>query len=370
MSALMQMEETYLNKKRISKRFLFKKAFFLFGDLMFDFKILLFLASAITLGVAFVNGFTDAPNAIASVIVTRTLKLKTAMFSAAFADFIGSLTVGLLNGQVTQTLYNIVDFGNNSKVAIVSIFSAMSAVIIWSIFAWYFGIPTSESHALIAGLTGASVAAKGGFSGINLVEWNKVFYGLAVSTIIGLCAGYLISRVTVAAFSNRTKYKSDKFFKYSQLLTGFFMSFMHGAQDSQKFAAILLMIISASNINSESFRLPSLLVSSLMIALGTAAGGERIIKSVGMDMIKLRKDQGFSADLAGSVCLLISTISGFPVSTTHTKTSAIIGVGVARSIKCVNWGIAGEMLIAWILTFPCCGFISWLISTMFLKLFI
>lgn len=335
---------------------------------MMNSQFLIFSAVAMTLGVAFVNGFTDAPNAIASVVVTRTLKLKTAVLFAAFADLIGALVMGLMSGKVTETLLNIVSFGNDGKIAVISIFSAMLSVVIWATAAWLFGIPTSESHALVAGLSGASVAANCGFAGIDFFEWKKVFYGLCVSTAAGLLAGFLLSRLTMALFFKTNKNKADWFFKYSQIISSFIMSFMHGAQDSQKFAGILIMIMSASSLNIGSIQLSSLILCSLIIALGTATGGGRIIKSVGIDMLKLRKDQGFSADMAAALCLLVSTLLGFPVSTTHTKTSAIIGVGVADSIKSVDWRVAGKMIAAWLLTFPVCGLLGWLTAFILFKI--
>lgn len=335
---------------------------------MFDLKFIVFLAVGMTLSVSFINGFTDAPNAITSVVVTRTLKLKTAVLFAAFADFFGALVIGLTSGKVTLTISNIVSFGNDVRTSVISIFSAMLSVVIWAVAAWFFGIPTSESHALIAGLSGASVAVNGGFTGIDFSEWKKVLYGLVISLIIGFFAGYFISCITVKLFRTVPKNKSDSFFKYLQIISSFAMSFMHGAQDSQKFAGVLMLIIVSSNISVPNFRLPIIMLCSVIIALGTAAGGEKIIKSVGMDMLNLRKDQGFSADMAGSVCLLISTLAGFPVSTTHTKTSAIMGVGAAKSIKSVNWRVAAEMVLAWILTFPCCSFLGWLTAIVFLKI--
>lgn len=326
----------------------------------------------ITLAVAFVNGWTDAPNAIASCVSTRTIKLRYAVILAAAADFAGSLTVGLSSGRVTRTVMNIAGFGDDNDKAVIALCGAMISVVIWAVSAWRFGIPTSESHALIAGLTGASVAVNNGFTGINSSEWTKVLSGLVLSTFLGFFAGYAVSKLTVKIFSNVEKTKADVIFRFSQIASSVLMAFMHGAQDSQKFAGILAIVFSLSGIKSsftDSFTV-LILISSAAIALGTATGGGRIIKAVGMDMVKLRRDQGFSADLSGAVCLLISTLLGLPVSTTHTKTSAVMGVGVSKSIKSVDWSVAGEMVAAWLFTFPGCGLIGWAVTCIFLKLFV
>ncbi len=333
-------------------------------------ELTVFYTVFIILAVAFVNGWTDAPNAIASSVSTRSIKMKHAIIIAAFSDFFGAVLIGGLNGNVTRTMVNISDFGNDGKTALLSVSAAMTSVVLWAVFAWFFGIPTSESHALIAGLTGASVAVNKGFNGIEFSEWKKVIYGLFVSVIFGFLLGYSISKLTVKLFNNKDKTYSDKFFSASQIISSIFMSFMHGAQDAQKFVGVLLLV-SETAVPEEYDKAPMwmLVLCSLIIASGTATGGERIIKSVGMDMIKLRKDQGFSADLSGAVCLLASTLCGFPVSTTHTKTSAVLGVGVAKSIKSVNWKVALEMIAAWVLTFPGCGLLGWAICCIFLKIF-
>ncbi len=357
----------YLNKNGLKNAFSPRRRFF-FGDYM-SFVIFTVL---ITLAVAFVNGWTDAPNAIASCVSTRTLKLKTAVILAAVADFAGAVIIGFSSGRVTETVMNIAEFGSDTGKAVIALCGAMVSVVIWAVSAWRFGIPTSESHALIAGLTGASVAVNSGFSGIGIDEWKKVIFGLFFSSLLGLAAGFVTSKMTVRFFDGSSKERTDKIFKFSQIISGALMAFMHGAQDSQKFAGILALIFSMSGINSDLMnrRVLLILISSAAIAVGTATGGGRIIKKVGMDMVKLRCDQGFSADLSGAVCLYMSTVFGLPVSTTHTKSSALIGVGVAKSVKSVDWKVAGEMIAAWLFTFPGCGLMGWAVTCLFLKLFI
>lgn len=323
----------------------------------------------IIFAVAFVNGMTDAPNAIVSCVSTKSISMKKAVVIAAISDFAGSVTVGLINRSVTETVINIADFGNNPKTALVGLAASMFSVVLWAVAAWRFGIPTSESHALIAALSGAGIAVNGGFSGISIYAWKKVVYGLLISAFLGLAAGYVISKLTVRFFKKQSEDKSDKIFQKSQVLSSALMSFMHGAQDSQKFTGILLLALSLSGyVNNERVPVWISILCPLFISAGTAAGGERIIKAIGTDMLKMRKDQGFSSDVAGALCLLISTLMGMPVSTTHTKTSAVMGVGIAESLKSVNWKVAGDMVAAWIITFPACGFLGWIFTKIILQI--
>lgn len=323
----------------------------------------------VTVAVAFVNGMTDAPNSIVSCVSTNSISLKKAVLIAAISDFAGSVTVGLLNGSVTETVINIANLGNDKQAAIVGLAASMFSVVLWAIAAWRFGIPTSESHALIASLSGAGVAVSGGFSGINIYAWKKVIYGLFISVFLGFAAGFIISKVTVRIFKSQTEDKRDKIFKGSQVFSSALMSFMHGAQDSQKFTGILMLVLSFSGHNySDKTPIWMLILCPLFISAGTAAGGERIIKAIGTNMLKMRKDQGFSSDIAGSLCLLISTLMGMPVSTTHTKTSAVMGVGVAESVKSVNWKVARDMVAAWLITFPACGILGWIFTKIFLRI--
>lgn len=319
-----------------------------------------------TLAVAFVNGWTDAPNAIASCVVTRSLSLQKAVIMAAVCDFAGAMIIGVFNSKVIMTVANLADFSMNGMPALCA---AMTCVVIWATAAWAFGIPTSESHALLAGIMGAGVAVNGNFTGINSAELMKVVSGLILSTLLGFASGFIMSKLTVLIFEKSEKSKCDVMFRRSQIVSGALMAFMHGAQDSQKFAGILSVAVSASGFEFQNSKINRfmILASSAAIALGTVTGGARIIKAVGMDMIKLRRDQGFSADMAGALCLLISTVLGLPVSTTHTKTSAVLGVGASKSIKSVNWSVACEMAAAWILTFPACALMSFIITKIYMR---
>lgn len=327
----------------------------------------------LTLGVIMVNGWTDAPNAIATCVSTRSMGVRAAIVMAAVMNFAGVFVMTAINATVAETIYNMVDFGGETHQSLIALCAAMFAIVAWAVAAWYFGIPTSESHALIAGLSGAAIALQNGLGGINGAEWIKVIYGLVLSTLLGFGLGWLSAKLTETVFRRVDRRKTGTFFRWAQIAGGGAMAFMHGAQDGQKFMGVFLLGVFLSQGKSDvtSFTIPVwlMVLCSVVMALGTSIGGYRIIKSVGMDMVKLEKYQGFSADLAGAACLMISSFSGLPVSTTHTKTTAIMGVGAARRMSSVNWGVVREMMLAWILTFPGCGIIGYLMSKLFIAIF-
>ena len=323
---------------------------------------LIILTIIIVFAVAFVNGMTDAPNAIVSCVTTKSISLKKAVIIASASDFAGSITLSMLNGKVVKTITDIADF-KDGKTALIGLSAAMLSVVLWAVTAWFFGIPTSESHALISALAGAGCAVNNGLSHINIFAWKKVIYGLFVSVFVGFAAGFIISKITTVLMKNSI---NDKTLIKWQVISSAFMSFMHGAQDSQKFTGIIIIALSISGLydRSETPVWISLLCP-IFIAAGTATGGERIIKKIGTDMMKMGKKQGFSSDIAGSLCLLFSTLMGMPVSTTHTKTSAVLGTGVATNFESVNWKIAGEMIGAWLITFPACGVLGYILTRIF-----
>ena len=335
-------------------------------------KLLAFTA-LLTLGVVVVNGWTDAPNAIVTCISTRSMKPRAAIIMAAVFNFLGVLVMTAFNSTVAQTIYKMVDFGEEAYIALIAQCAALFAIVLWATAAWWFGIPTSESHALIAGISGAAIAVQGGFSGINPAEWVKVLYGLALSTVMGFGTGWLVVKLIEEVCRSCDRRKASGVFKNAQILGGAGMAFMHGAQDGQKFIGVFMlgMSLAQGQANVTQFQVPIwlMVLCSVVISLGTSIGGMRIIKSVGMDMVKLDKHQGFSADLAAVVCLFTASLTGIPVSTTHTKTTAIMGVGAAKRLTSVNWGIVRDMVLAWILTFPGCGLIGFLMAHLFMGIF-
>lgn len=334
---------------------------------------MLLVSTILTLGVILVNGWTDAPNAIATCVSTRAINVRKAIIMAAVFNFLGVLIMTSVNASVAFTIYNMVDFGGDSKLALIALCAAMAAIVIWATAAWYFGIPTSESHALIAGISGAAVAIQNSFSGINGGEWIKVLYGIGLSTLLGFGLGYVSSKLTVAIFRDKNRLKSEKFFSGAQVAGGAAMAFMHGAQDGQKFMAIFLLgaAMAGGQASASSFVVPVwlMILCSAVMGLGTSIGGYRIIKSVGMDMVKLKPYQGFAADFSATICLLLSSLTGIPVSTTHTKTTAIMGVGAARRISNVNWSVVKELVLTWVFTFPGCGLLGFGMAKLFLMIF-
>ena len=331
---------------------------------------MLFVSTLLTLGVILVNGWTDAPNAIATCVSTRAIGVRKAIIMAAVFNFFGVFIMTAINASVAMTIYNMVDFGGDARLSLIALCAAMAAIVIWATAAWYFGIPTSESHALIAGISGAAVAIQNSFSGINGAEWIKVIYGIFLSTILGFAMGFLTAKITTFLFRNQNRMKSERFFSGAQVAGGAAMAFMHGAQDGQKFMAIFLLGAAFANgqADTSTFVVPIwlMLLCSAVMGLGTSIGGYRIIKSVGMDMVRLEKFQGFSADIAASFCLFLSSTFGIPVSTTHTKTTSIMGVGAVKRLSAINFGVVREMVLTWILTFPGCGLIGFLMAQLFM----
>jgi PiT family inorganic phosphate transporter len=325
------------------------------------------------LGVILVNGWTDAPNAIATCVSTRSMSPKRAILMAAVLNFAGVLFMTMINAKVASTIYNMVDFGGDTHDALVALCAALFAIVAWATAAWRFGIPTSESHALIAGVTGAAIALQGGFKGINGSEWIKVIYGLVLSSILGFIMGWLIVKATEFICRRMDRRRTLGFFKGAQIGGAAAMAFMHGAQDGQKFMGVFMlgMFLAKGQGNVPNFVIPIwlMILCSMVMGLGTSIGGYRIIKAVGMDMVKLEKYQGFSADFAAAGCLLLSSLTGIPVSTTHTKTTAIMGVGAAKRLSSVNWGVVKDMVYTWVLTFPGCGLIGYLMAKLFLWVF-
>lgn len=334
---------------------------------------MLAISVILTLGVIFVNGWTDAPNAIATCVATRCISPKAAVMMSAVFNFLGVFCMTLVNATVAMTIKNMVNFGDDAGKASIALCAALFAIIVWAVAAWYYGIPTSESHALIAGLSGAAIAIYNGIDGINGAEWIKVIYGLCLSTVLGFITGYLFTKLTEFICRNKDRRNCIGFFRNAQVFGGAAMSFMHGAQDGQKFMGVMIlgMFLAGGNDTMGNVAIPiwMMVLCSVVMALGTSLGGYKIIKAVGMDMVKLEPYQGFAADMAGASCLLLSSVLGIPVSTTHTKTTAIMGVGATKRISAINMNVVKDMMLAWILTFPGCGLIGYAMAKLFMIIF-
>ena len=326
----------------------------------------------LSVGTLLMNGAHDASNAIATAVATRSMSPGKALAMAAVANFLGVLLMTFVSTAVAKTVFNIVNFGGDSHMALVALAAAMVAITAWGGLTWFFGLPSSQSHALIAALTGAAIALQGGISGVNPHEWMKVIYGLIVATIMGFGLGWLVTKLLGKLCANLDYRRSQTVFGKLLGVVAGIMAFLHGAQDGQKFMsiAVLGMVLALGYDQSVDFTFPLwvMILCSASMCIGTAVGGRKIIKTVGMDIVKLEKWQGFAATFASSVCILISDLTGLPISTTHTCTTAIMGVGTAKRRSAVNWNSAKNMVWAWVLTFPGCGLVGFVLSMIFMKL--
>ena len=334
---------------------------------------LLLVAVVLTLGVILVNGWTDAPNAIATCVVTRCMSARAAIIMAAIFNFLGVYVMTMLSPKVAQTITKMVDFGDDPDRAIIALSAAMFAIVTWATLAFVFGIPTSESHALIAGLTGSAIALHGSLNGVNGGEWVKVLYGIVISVVLGFGLGWLVCKLVTILFRRVERRRSEPIFKYAQIAGAAYSAFMHGAQDGQKFMGIIILCVFMSQGQAIPANMEpatwTMILCAVIMALGTAIGGKKIIKSVGMDMVKLEKYQGFSADLAASSSLLLCSLLSLPVSTTHAKTTSIMGVGAVKRLSAINFSVVKEMVLTWVLTFPGCGLIGFLMTRLFMWIF-
>lgn len=331
--------------------------------------IVLIVALLLVCASIFVNGWTDAPNAIATVVSTRVLHPRVAVIMATFFNLVGIMCFG---SAVASTIANLVDLGNQAN-PLIAVCAAQLSIVIWSVSAWKFGIPTSESHALIAGLMGAGIAYNG-ISAFKFAEFEKVLWGIVISTVVGFVAAYAVTKLIGYLFRHAKRAKANRFFSFGQVASAALMATSHGAQDGQKFMGVFVLVILLAqkqpvpaNVHID---LWIMFLCSIVMAIGTSIGGYRIIKTMGIDMVKLEKYQGFSAEIVASLCMLITTVkSGIPLSTTNTKGAAMMGAGAARRFSDVNWGIAKEMVVAWILTFPACLVLGYAMTRLFMILF-
>lgn len=333
----------------------------------------LWVTVILTLGVILVNGWTDAPNAIATCVATRAMRPRMAIIMAAVCNFLGVFVMTLLSPKVAETIYNMVDFGSNAHEALIALCAAMFAIVVWAVLAWAFGIPTSESHALIAGLTGSAIAMHGNLDGVNGSEWAKVLFGLVFSLAIGFLLGYLVTKL-IQRLCRRANYrKANAFFDKGQVVAAAGTAFMHGAQDGQKFMGVFLLglALAQGDISAGAETIPAwlMVLCSLVMAFGTSIGGMKIIKSVGMDMVKLDKYQGFAADIsatAGAAHLFADRHARLHDARQDHRDH---GVGAAKRVRSVNWGVAKEMVLTWLMTFPGCGIIGFLMTKLFVFIF-
>jgi len=325
---------------------------------------------ALIVGVVFVNGWTDAPNAIACAVSTGAMKYRAAAWMAGVCNLLGLLASYLAGALVAETIFSLVDFGGNPRDALTALSAAMISIVLFAVAAWRAGIPTSESHALISAVTGAALALGAGTAGVNLPAWGKVLVGLAASLVLGYGGGWLLTR-TLASPLAALKSKS---LARTQVLAAGGMAFMHGAQDGQKFVAIFILadIFARGRYPAGPIaladHLPVVFLCGLTMALGTSVGGGRIVELVGYKMVRLQKPEGVCADLGGVLCLLLASAFGVPVSTTHTKTTAMMGAGAAAGAGRVSGKVVRDIVLTWAITFPVCGLLGWGITRLLLSI--
>ena len=314
------------------------------------------LAFLILLALAFdfMNGFHDAANAIATVVSTGVLKPQTAVAMAAFFNFIAVVVFQL---KVATTVgKGTID---PSVIDHYVVFGALVGAIAWNLLTWYYGIPSSSSHALIGGLVGAAVA-KSGTDSLIASGLIKTISFIVLSPLLGFLFGSLMMLLVSWLFVRSTPQRIDKWFRRMQLASASMYSLGHGGNDAQKTMGIIWMLLIASGYTAASDPLPVWVIISCYVAisLGTLFGGWRIVKTMGQKITKLKPVGGFCAETGGAITLFLATSLGIPVSTTHTITGAIVGVGSSRKMSAVRWGIAGNIVWAWIFTIPASAFVA------------
>ena len=316
---------------------------------------------AVALIFDYINGFHDAANSIATVVSTRVLTPGKAVIWAAFFNFVAAFTFGTAVASTVGS--GLVDI---SVVTFAVIFAGLVGAIVWDLITWYYGLPTSSSHALIGGYAGAAVA-KAGLGAIIASGWTKTLIFIVLAPLLGLSLGFLIMVTLFWIFARTPPAKVDRWFRRLQLLSAAAYSLGHGGNDAQKTMGIIAGALFAGGYIS-SFRIDIwvVLAAHAAIALGTLSGGWRIIHTMGSKITKLQPVGGFAAETAGAISLFTATYLGVPVSTTHTITGAIVGVGSIKRLSAVRWGVAGRIVWAWLLTIPASAFISaityWLVS--------
>ncbi|MBI2461564.1 MAG: inorganic phosphate transporter [Candidatus Rokubacteria bacterium] len=316
----------------------------------------LWIVLLLVLAAEFVNGWTDAPNAIATVVSTRVLTPYQAVALASVLNALGAMSGTAVAATIGK---GIVDA---SAINLVTVAAAMLAIVAWSTLAWYYGLPTSESHALVAGLSGAALATAG--PGVLLWEgWQKVLIGLGFSTFLGFFGGLLITAAIFRIFWAGRPGTIRRLFGRLQIFSAAFMAFSHGSNDGQKFIGVFALTLVLGGVLPE-FRVPFwvILICSLTMGVGTAIGGWRIVKTMGLRLTKLDPVRGFSAETAAASAIELASRLGIPLSTTHTINTSIMGVGSTSRFSAVRWGVGRQIVIAWILTFPVCGLLAWAIA--------
>ena len=323
--------------------------------MVWDFEAIWRLAPWLLLILAaeFVNGWTDAPNAIATVVSTRVMRPNHAVLMAAVLNAAGAFA-GL---EVAATIGKGIIRAD--VVDIQTVGAAMMGIVVWSTAAWYYGLPTSESHGLVAGLSGAALATAGP-DAILWEGWKKVFIGIFFSSFMGFFVGLFFMIAILWACRRTHPGVVRRIFGRLQILSAAFMAFSHGSNDGQKFIGVFTLALVLGGVLPV-FAVPwwVILLCAVTMGIGTFVGGWRIIKTMGLRLTKLEPIHGFAAETAAGATIMVAGHFGIPLSTTHTISTTIMGVGSTRGLSAVKWGVAGSIVAAWILTFPVCGLIAY-----------
>ena len=321
------------------------------------FSLLLITVIVLAVGFDYINGFHDTANAIATSVSTRALRPTHAILMSATANFVGALT----GTAVAKTIASGIASTPSGHDGQVIIAAALVGAIFWNLLTWRLGIPSSSSHALIGGLIGAVIAASGptALNGPGIYE--KVLFPLVASPVLGIVIGFTFMVVLLNLFRRAHPKRINDRFRRLQVLSAAFMAFSHGSNDAQKTMGIITLALVAGGVLADpTVPLWVILLAATAISLGTAAGGWRIIKTMGQRVVKLDPVHGFAAETTAASIILGASHFGMPVSTTHVISSAIMGVGSSDRFSAVRWGVAGNIVIAWILTIPASGLVAWL----------
>ncbi|ADC88248.1 inorganic phosphate transporter [Staphylococcus lugdunensis] len=297
----------------------------------------------------FINGFHDTANAVATAVSTRALTPRRAILLAAIMNFIGALTFTGVAGTITKDIVNPFELHNGLVVVLAAIISA----IIWNLVTWFYGIPSSSSHALIGSIAGAAIASTGSFMDIHYQGFTKIIIVLIISPIIAFCVGYIMYSIVKIVFKNANLTRSNRNFRFFQIFTAALQSFSHGTNDAQKSMGIITLALIVADVQHQVE--PQLWVKvacATAMGLGTAIGGWKIIKTVGGNIMKIRPANGAAADLSSALTIFVASSLHFPLSTTHVVSSSILGVGAANRVKGVKWSTAQRMVITWVITLP------------------
>lgn len=310
--------------------------------------LLVFIVVVMALSFDFINGFHDTANAIATSVSTKALTPRIAIILASSMNLVGALTFTGVAKTIGGKIANPFELENGLTIVI----AALIAAIIWNLLTWYYGVPSSSSHALIGSLAGSAIAAAG-LAGVNLKGFITIIQALILSPFIAFAIGYIIMSILRFIFKNANPHSVNRGFRTMQIITAAFQAFSHGTNDAQKSMGIITFALIAGGLH-QTMEIPFWVKIScaLAMALGTSVGGWRIIKTVGTKIIKLQPISGFASDLTSATVIISATALGQPVSTTHVISSAIMGVGSAKSISSVKWGTAQRIVTAWLITLP------------------